>query len=504
LVLDKVASGNHTLKLTHDQSKNWSKPVTITGGAKTVVYAYLEGGPGNSTVRDETITADSTGTYGTLEVHSWGDCSIYVDDEFGGITDHWNGNAVVSGLLPGTYTVKLTHAENKAWVKQVTIESSQKTVFYAYLESGAGSGAIRNETITPNSINQYGTLEVHSWGDCSIFVDNEFGGTTDHWNGSATVSGLLPGTYTVKLTHAENKAWTKQVKIDTSQKTVVYAYLENGAGTGVSRSETITADSVNQYGTLEVHSSGDCGIYIDNEFGGTTDHWNGTATVSGLLPGTYTVKLTHSENKAWIKKVTVETSQKTVFYAYLESGSGTGAVRNETLTPDSVNTFGTLEVHSWGDCSIFVSGEFGGTTDHWNGTATVSGLLPGTYTVKLTHAENKAWTKKVTIETSQKTVVYAYLESGAGTGASRSEVITPESVNQYGTLEVHSQGDVNIFIDNEYGGGTDHWNGTATVSGLLPGTYTVRLKLEGHIDWVGEITIESGQKFVLEASLDQQ
>jgi hypothetical protein len=60
---------------------------------------------------------------------------------------------------------------------------------------------------------------------------------------------------------------------------------------------------------------------------------------------------------------------------------------------------------------------------------------------------------------------------------------------------------VNIYVASEYGGITDHWNGAATVSGLLPGTYTLKLSISGYQDWVGEVTITAGQTTAIDATL---
>ena len=71
---------------------------------------------------------------GTLKVvSSPGDVSLYLDDEFSGITVSW-GEATVQGIMAGTYTLKLTKDGYKDWTKQVTITSDSTTTLNAYLE----------------------------------------------------------------------------------------------------------------------------------------------------------------------------------------------------------------------------------------------------------------------------------------------------------------------------------------------------------------------------------
>jgi hypothetical protein len=449
------------------------------------------------------LTPKPTISFGSLEVHCSADVSVYLGDKLSGMTDR-SGNYSIGNLLPDTYTIKLSKGGNKDWSKQVTITAGQKSVIYAYLEVGSGPETTRSETLASDSAGLYGTLEVHTFGDSNIFVESEFGGTTDHYSGVATVSGLLPGTYSVRLTHSGNKDWNKKVTIGTGQKTTIYSYMEVGSGPETTRSEVISPGSSGQYGTLEVHTLGDSGIYIANEFGGTTDHYSGVTTTNGLLPGTYTVKLTHAGNKDWNKQVTIATGQKSVIYAYLEVGSGPETTRSETLAPDSVGLYGTLEVHTSGDSSIYIANEFGGTTDHYSGVATVSGLLPGTYSVRLTHSGNKEWNKQVSIATGQKTVIYAYLEPGSGAETTRSEVISPGSSGQYGSLEVRASGDARIYIGGEYSGAADHYSGVATVNGLLPGSFTLKITLSGYQDWNGQVNISTGQTTKIAATMVKQ
>ena len=113
----------------------------------------------------------------------------------------------------------------------------------------------------------------------------------------------------------------------------------------------------------------------------------------------------------------------------------------------------------------------------------------------------KDWTKQVTITAGQNTKVYAYLETGSGAATTRSETITATSA--YGTLSVTtSPGSVNIYVADEFGGSTAAYSGGgATVSGLISGTYTVRLRKSGYQDWVAQVTITAGQTTTIDATL---
>jgi len=237
-------------------------------------------------------------------------------------------------------------------------------------------------------------------------------------------------------------------------------------------------------------------VYVGNEFGGGTGT-STSATVSGLLEGTYTLKVTKEGYKDWTKQVTIAKSQTTTVYAYLEAGSGTSTTRSETIPPSY--TFGALKVNAnVTGVTVYVGNEFGGGTGT-STSATVSGLLEGTYTLKVTKDGYKDWTKQVTITKSQTTTVYAYLEAGSGTSTTRSETIPPSY--SFGALKVNANvTGVTVYVGNEFGGGTGT-STSATVSGLLVGTYTLKVTKDGYDDWTAEVAISAGATTTVSAVL---
>ena len=226
-----------------------------------------------------------------------------------------------------------------------------------------------------------------------------------------TIKGILPGTHTVKVTESGYADWTKQVSIVAGKTTVLYAYLALGSDKGTpSRNEIITPDSAASYGSLTVYCNLLLGnIYVGGEPGGSPKGSSGT-TIKGILLGTYTVKITESGYADWTKQVSIVAGKTTVLYAYLALGSDKGTPsRNEIITPDSAASYGSLTVY----CNlllgnIYVGGEPGGTPKGSSGT-TIKGILPGTYTVKITESGFKDWIVQVTISSGQTTTITAKL-----------------------------------------------------------------------------------------------
>ena len=148
--------------------------------------------------------------------------------------------------------------------------------------------------------------------------------------------------------------------------------------------------------------------------------------------------------------------------------------------------------------SVYVSGEPGGVTDHWNGIGTVQGILEGTYVLKLTKNGYKDWVKQVSFGAGLTTTVYAYLETGTGNATTRDEVISPASL--LGSLEVDTTPKgVNIYVGGEFGGTTDSRG--ATVQGIPEGTYVLRLRKAGYPDWVAQVNVTAGLTTTVKATL---
>jgi len=131
-------------------------------------------------------------------------------------------------------------------------------------------------------------------------------------------------------------------------------------------------------------------------------------------------------------------------------------------------------------------------------------IEPGRYTVTIVSPSWATWTKEVQIEAGQRTRIYAYPAYGEDKGGPpRDEVLTPESFDLYGQVRIFAnvtQG--NMYIDGEPAG-VPQGAGGVTVRGLLPGTYEVVIVSDGYREWIGEVTITTGETAELTAELAQ-
>lgn len=426
-VFPAIPDGAYSLRLTRNANKDWVKQVQISAGQTTTVYATLEEGSGVCVTRDETISYDTA--FGNLEVFGMerpytpvSDVAVFVGDEVAGYIVE--GKATASGIPAGTYQLKLSKGTNKDWVKQIQITEDQTTTVYATIEVGSGVSVTRNETITCDT--SFGNLTVltktgasQPASDIEVFVNNELVGYTSE--GELAASGIPAGTCQLRLSKDGNKDWIKQIQITGDKTTTVYATIEEGSGTSVTRSETISYDTA--FGNLDLFAKERpyqhiqaLGVFIDDELIGYTGSDNLDA-YEGIPAGTYQLRLSKDGNKDWVKQIQIGDGETTMVYATIEVGSGASVTRNETISYTSAASYGSLGISfnpAIPDVKIYVDREFCGETDSLGNSPTIKGLIEGTYNLTLTKSGYKSWTDELTITADQKTTVSSTLSPTDG------------------------------------------------------------------------------------------
>ena len=481
-LVNGLIDGTYTLKLSKLGYKDWYKQISIDEDYTTVVYAYLESGvSGTSITRSEVIGYDSP--IGSLRVYSGlSGVDVYVEGEYGGYAD-----SQVNGIVAGVYTLRLSKIGYKDWNKEIGIISGETTTVYAYLETGTGTSTTRSETITYGL--SYGSLYVRAGeSGASVYLDGEYGGDTSS-GGTRRVDGLLMGIYNLTITKPGYKSWSKMVEITSSQTTNVYAYLESGTGSSVTRDEIVSYNA--PFGYLRIYSDqSSVSVYVGGEYGGTAD-----STLNGLIQGVYTLKLSKIGYKDWIKQVSVTTGQTTYVYMSLEPGTGICYTRNETLAYTS--PYGSLRVRTGlSSVDIYIGGEYSGLTS--SSEKYVNGLIQGIYNLKLKKDGYKEWNKQVLISMGQTTIVYANLEEGSGTSITRDETLAYNS--PYGSININTDvNDINIYLNNEYGGVTSPKY--RRVEGLIADSYNLTLSRVGCEDWTSQVIITAGQTATVNAEM---
>ncbi len=324
----------------------------------------------------------------------------------GSFTYAWsNGGttATISNLTTGTYTVSVTSAGQTATGSYTVTQPTAVAVSVSGTNVSCFGGS-------------NGTATAAASGGTAPFTFLWSNGAT-----TATISGLAAGTYFATATDANACTSTGSVVISAPAQLVATV-----SGTNVLCNSGTS-------GTASVAASGGTAPFTFSWSNGAT-----TATISGLVAGTYSATATDANGCTATGSVTI--SQPT---ALAVSVSGTPATNGNDGTTTATPTGGTPAYsYLWSN---------GGTTQ------TISGLVAGTYSNTTTDANGCTATGSVTI---------------AGGGNPIDISISTTNVSCFGG----SDGSATATATGGNGSFTFAWsNGatTATISGLNAGSYIV-------------------------------
>ncbi len=393
---------------------NGGTTASITGLAPGTYVGTATDANGCTTVETVTITeptvltSTSTSTDVTCNGDNDGTASMSASGGTAPYTYSWDNGATtasITGLAPGTYVGTATDANGCTTVETVTI--TEPTVLTSTLVSSVdatGAGAADGSATV--SASGGSPAYTYLWSD---------GQTT------ATATGLLAGTYTVTITDANGCTTTETVVIN-----------EPMPLTSTVTSTDVLCNGGND-GTAMIMVSGGVSPYTYLWSNGAT-----TASITGLVAGTYTVTATDANGY---------------------TTSGTAAVVNEptVLTSTSTSTDVTCNGDNDGAASMSASGGTAPYTYSWdNGatTASITGLAPGTYVGTATDANGCTTVETVTI--TEPTVL---------TSTSTSTDVTCNGDND-GTASMSASGGTAPYTYSWDNGAT-----TASITGLAPGTY---------------------------------
>ncbi|WP_164490308.1 T9SS type A sorting domain-containing protein [Runella sp. SP2] len=390
-----LIAGNYTV--TVRDANNCQKSIVISVGASTTI----------SLTPSSTPVKCKGGNDGTASVSVSGGIAPYSYSWSGGITSTTNA---ATGLSAGTYTVTVKDANN-----------CQKNIAITVTEPSA-------IVLTPSSIavkcngSNDGTASISVSGGIAPYSYSWSGGVTSTTNAA---TGLSAGTYTVTVKDANN--CQNSIAITVSEPTVLML-----ASSGTSVKCKAGTD-----GTATVSASGGTAPYTYLWSNGST-----SATVTGLVAGTYTVTVKDANNCQKTSTVTVSEPEALV------------------LVPSSI----AVKCSGDGTAMVTVSGGVSPYTYSWDKGVTsttnvASGLPAGTYTVTVKDANNCEKSVKITID--------------------QPAIITLTSSTVAVKCKGGKDGAASVTVNGGEAPYTYSWsNGStsATATGLAAGTYTVLVK----------------------------
>ena len=403
--------------------------------------AYATNGIGTSYGADLTFTtAAALGTSATSQTNiacngaTNGSASVTASGGSGGYTYSWSPTggtgSTATGLAAGSYTLTITDNVGESIIRNFSIIQPATAL-----------------AVTPASQTN---IACFGGSNGSASVNTPTGGTpgyTYNWapgnpagDGTASVTGLTAGTYTVTVTDANGCAATQSFTITQPVSAL--------AVTPSSQTNIACFGGASGSATVNTPTGGTPGYTYNWTPGNPAG--DGTASVTGLTAGTYTVTVTDANGCTATQSFTI--TQPVSALAVTPSSQTNIACFGEASGSATVNT---------------PTGGTPGYTYNWtpgnptgDGTASVTGLSAGTYTVTVTDANGCSATQSFTITQPASALSTA-------TGGGQTNVSCNGGTN--GTASVSPSGGTPGYTYSwSPAGGT-----SATASGLSAGTYTV-------------------------------
>lgn len=310
-----------------------------------------------------------------------------------------SAGTILTGLTAGTYNVQLKVTDT---LGVTAFDTVKITVNNAYLKPVANAGSSYSIQLPVNSVSLDGSAssDPNTGGSITGYQWAILGGPagsvlTNATSAKATLSNMLHGIYTVRLTVTDNYGQ--------SSTATIYITV-NAAATLQPLTANAGQDTTLRLPTSSLSLSGS-GTDPNAGGGGLSYKWSVTGpsgatlasatsaqtTLSGLVAGTYTVKLTVSDT---LGLSAISTITVTVQAALQAITVNAGANQTLTLPTSSANLTGsasdpntgaTITKYQW----AIKSGPTGATLGNATSTsATLSGLVRGVYVLTLTATDN--------------------------------------------------------------------------------------------------------------------
>ncbi|MDD1653279.1 MAG: PEGA domain-containing protein [Methanomicrobiales archaeon] len=277
-----------------------------------------------------------------------------------------------------------------------------------------------------------------------VYLDQSKTGVTP-----ATFDNVPVGKHTVSVYLSGYEQYYTSVDVQKGVTAQVYADL----------------DEIVTIGSLSISSSpSGASVYVDNIYRGVT-----TVVVGNLQAGTHTVLLVKAGYNNWEDDVTVQ--------------AGTATYLDPTLTADAAPQYATVSITSNPPgADVYGDGTYVGTTR--SGSPLVfTQVKPGTHALLLTKSGYQDYSTTSTVVAGRNYDVDITLKA----------VPNPTT----GSITVNSAPiGAEVYVNNLFRGYSP-----LTVDGLVPGMYTVLLKLNGYQDWQSSATVTAGQTAQLSATL---
>jgi PKD repeat protein len=360
----------------------------------------------------------------------------------------WQASGSFTNLNPGHYNVQMRDRAHPACIRVLNND-------LVISEPSALTGIATATNVTCNSANN-GTISIISpgggYGTYDYSID---GGVT--WQQSGLFTGLIPGSYNVRIRDAANIS--------------CYAILANSLSITqpAALAATVTSTNVTCFnsddGTITISTaSGGYGHY-DYTINGGSD-WQASGSFTDLDPGFYNVQMRDADNPACIRILNSS-------LRITEPGSLSAAVTKTDITCFGEDN-GTITISlPSGGSGIYRYSIDGGL--HWQSSGNFTDLPPSSYNVIIGDANNPGCSAVLNpaLSITQPAELAGSVTGTDATcnGSNDGTIIISGAAGGYGTYQYTINGGLN-------------WSSSGVFTSLRPQTYNVQLRDAGNPDCI--------------------
>ena len=481
LSLSGLLAGVYIFRLTatDDGGETAFNEVTITVADPTVNQAPVANAGGNKTIALPTNTLVLTGSGsdpdGTVLIYQW----TKVSGPAATLLNFNTASLALTGLVEGSYVFRLTVTDEKG---ASDFKDATVTVQTAIVNQNpvANAGADKNLDLPTNSINLTGSASDADGSIASYAWSKQSGGAatlTTANTATLQVSGLVQGTYIFRLTVTDN---TGATGFDEVTVLVSAANQAPAANAGADKTVQLPTNSTTLVGSGS-DSDGSISSYLWIKVSGPTATLTNANTTSlsltNLLSGSYIFRLTVTDNNGAIGSDDITL---TVQSANIAPTANAGSQKNITL-PVNTTTLAGLGTDPDGTIASYIWEKVSGATATLTGinqaTLTLTNLVAGTYTFRLTVTDNQGATgsSQVSVVVFQATINQSpTVNAGLNvtlTLPTNNTTLTGVASDPDGTIASYLWEKVSGPSATQVGSTT----ATLTLTNLLAGSYVFRL-----------------------------
>jgi hypothetical protein len=419
----EVGAGiSHTVRIAMEGYEPYSTSITVGAGEQASVDATLKEIPVPVPTTEPTPVpthAPIGGGKGWIEVNA------NVNGATVSFDDHSAGCTIASGYCDTEVAVTGTP------YRTFTIQMPGYDIY---------TGQVAGWPMEGETVHLYATLNpVQSFG--SVLVSSYPTGAVVYLDGRTWQ--YTPATFTSVSANTDH---TVQVSLAGYQTYTTTVYVPAGITQPVSVN---LVPVYSQTGSLSVTSNPKgADIYVDGRYQGSTP-----AVVSGLSPGSHTVRVQKVGYDEFISTVTIYSGQRTQLPV--------------TFSPQPANV-GSIEVSSSpAGASLFLDGHYMGLTSSVDSTDLTS-VRPGLHTVQLTLEDYQTYTHTVQVTAGGIVTINAQL-SPVPPGPA------PDTTGEI--VLTSSPAGANVLLDNVFRGITP-----LTLADVPDGSHVVMVRMDGYSD----------------------